>query len=212
MTKSLRMMNTLDEERAPLKYSDACNPVSTPSELAFSANDTIIPANNKINFSANTNDDFQHWLWIFNGAKPDTSNLKNPQNILYNKPGKYTVSLIATNANGNLKVTKINYIRVNPFGKNNEIDINYQFINNDSLKYYLNYNTLTIDFGNNYFSKIKVGIYNLIGQPVASYNLDAPYTSGTHNFNLPLTISNNIYIIRLTTQNGNIYKKLMVLH
>jgi PKD repeat protein len=55
------------------------------------------------------------FIWTFTGATPSTSTDINPQNICYNSPGAYTVSLIATNANGSDTITLNNYITVYPY-------------------------------------------------------------------------------------------------
>ncbi len=55
------------------------------------------------------------YLWTFTGANPNTSIDVNPNNICYNLPGSYLVSLIATNANGSDTITLNNYITVYPY-------------------------------------------------------------------------------------------------
>jgi len=55
------------------------------------------------------------FLWTFAGANPSTSTDVNPLNICYNTPGSYSVSLIATNANGSDTITLNNYITVYPY-------------------------------------------------------------------------------------------------
>ena len=55
------------------------------------------------------------YLWTFAGANPSTSTDVNPSNICYNTPGTYSVSLIATNANGSDTLTLNNFITVYPY-------------------------------------------------------------------------------------------------
>ena len=53
------------------------------------------------------------WQWQFPGGVPATSTVKNPQNIVYNTPGVYNVSLKASKTTSNWDtITKINYIIV----------------------------------------------------------------------------------------------------
>lgn len=52
------------------------------------------------------------WSWSFNGATPMTSNEQNPQNIVYNYAGAFTVCLTASNAYGSNTVCKDAYINV----------------------------------------------------------------------------------------------------
>jgi PKD repeat protein len=52
------------------------------------------------------------WSWTFGGGgTPNTSTAQNPS-IVFNTPGVYTVTLIATNANGSDTETKTSYITV----------------------------------------------------------------------------------------------------
>lgn len=55
------------------------------------------------------------YQWTFTGANPSVSTDVNPQNICYNSPGTYPVSLIATNSNGSDTITLNNYITVYPY-------------------------------------------------------------------------------------------------
>ena len=49
--------------------------------------------------------------WYFPGATPSTSNLKNPS-VNYNNSGQHDVTLIVSNNNGSIEITKENYITV----------------------------------------------------------------------------------------------------
>jgi PKD repeat protein len=53
------------------------------------------------------------WLWNFEGGSPPTSTVQDPQNVCYNLPGTYDVTLIVTEANGNSDtLTSPDYITV----------------------------------------------------------------------------------------------------
>ena len=52
------------------------------------------------------------WSWSFPGSTTPTSTAQNPTNICYSANGSYSVTLIATNANGSDTLTKTNYITV----------------------------------------------------------------------------------------------------
>lgn len=54
------------------------------------------------------------WSWTFPGGTPGTSTLQHPQNIVYNTPGTYNVSLTVMYGTTNVSVTKSSYITVNP--------------------------------------------------------------------------------------------------
>src|SRR5208337_4177920 len=96
--------NSRDGGRASILSSNGCSPIALAPTIDFSASYTKIPATQSTNFTTTTNDNFTHFLWIFNGGSPDTSNLQQPQNITYNKLGKYTVTLVATNSQGTARV------------------------------------------------------------------------------------------------------------
>lgn len=52
------------------------------------------------------------WQWTFQGGNPTASTLQHPE-ITYNTPGTYSVTLKATNVNGDNTITKTGYIVVN---------------------------------------------------------------------------------------------------
>jgi len=79
----------------------------------FTANSTTIYAGGAVNFTDLSTNNPSSWLWTFEGAQPPTSTLRNPSNIVYNTPGIYSVSLIATNSFGSGQATKTDYIIVN---------------------------------------------------------------------------------------------------
>lgn len=89
-----------------------CGACSSPVAL-FSADHQICPGacidflNNSLNATS--------YQWTFSGANPSTSTLMNPTNICYNTPGNYTVSLVATNANGSDTLMLNNFITVYPY-------------------------------------------------------------------------------------------------
>lgn len=79
----------------------------------FAANITVIPQGSTINFTDLSIYNPTSWQWTFTGGVPATSVQQNPQNIVYNTPGTYAVTLTATNANGSDVETKTGYIQVN---------------------------------------------------------------------------------------------------
>ena len=62
--------------------------------------DESIPVIIKIDSKITGADTYQ---WTFEGGSPSTSNLKNPDEILYDKQGTYTIKLRAVNADGESK-------------------------------------------------------------------------------------------------------------
>jgi PKD repeat protein len=85
---------------------------------AFSANDTTVCEKFCVDFFDLSFNNPVEWAWTFEGASPNTSSEKNPVGICYDDPGVYYVSLLTTDAVGNLEVLFLdNYITVfqNPF-------------------------------------------------------------------------------------------------
>ena len=57
-------------------------------------------------------DSIVNYEWTFEGGSPSTSNAVNPENILFENPGFYNVSLTATNSGGSKTLVKESYITV----------------------------------------------------------------------------------------------------
>jgi PKD repeat protein len=101
-------------------YTDTCyinvSPAGIAPVAAFTANTTIITAGQSVNFSDLSTNNPTSWTWLFPGGSPGTSSLQNPNGIVYNTPGCYTVSLTAANANGSDTLTQSCFINVVPAG------------------------------------------------------------------------------------------------
>lgn len=89
-------------------------PSGTAPVADFVSNVNIITTGSSVNFTDLSINNPTSWQWQFPGGNPNTSTLQNPQNIVYNTPGVYQVSLTATNGLGSDTETKISYITVNP--------------------------------------------------------------------------------------------------
>jgi len=86
--------------------SDAQLPVA-----AFIVDDTTICPGTCTNFT-NLSSNATSYHWTFQGGSPLTSTQDNPQNICYNTPGIYSVTLIASNSMGNDTLTIVNCVRI----------------------------------------------------------------------------------------------------
>jgi PKD repeat protein len=82
-------------------------------EADFEADTTEITEGESINFSDLTINNPTNWEWIFEGGDPQTSSDTNPENIVYDVPGSYAVTLTAENFTGADTAIKENYITVN---------------------------------------------------------------------------------------------------
>ncbi|TVR37357.1 MAG: PKD domain-containing protein, partial [Cryomorphaceae bacterium] len=79
----------------------------------FEASETNICAGDAIDFTDMSSNEPTSWSWSFDGGTPTTSTDENPSGIVFNTPGNYTVTLVATNADGSHTETMSNFITVN---------------------------------------------------------------------------------------------------
>ncbi len=104
-----RMVAALNTSRASILASTAC---ANTLAANFSASSTTVSAGNSVNFTDLSSGSPTSWAWSFQGGTPIASTFQNPQNIRYNTPGTYNVTLTVTNANGTATRTMTNYITV----------------------------------------------------------------------------------------------------
>ncbi|MEI6433365.1 MAG: PKD domain-containing protein [Bacteroidota bacterium] len=84
----------------------------TMPQADFITANTNIPTNCPIGFTDLSTGVPTFFQWSFQGATPSSSNLKNPENIVYPTPGTYQVKLKVWNEFGVDSLTKTNYITV----------------------------------------------------------------------------------------------------
>ncbi len=89
------------------KSGDLLKPVAD-----FYADSVNIMTGDSINFFDQSSYIPDTWQWHFEGGTPDTSNEQNPQNIIYNQSGTFTVTLTASNSLGSDWIMKECYINV----------------------------------------------------------------------------------------------------
>lgn len=88
----------------------------------FYSNTNSVSVGNSVNYFDQSTGGATSWQWSFPGGTPSTSTAKNPQNIIYNTPGCYDVTLTATNSNGSDAETKYCYVSVSNTSNLIEID------------------------------------------------------------------------------------------
>ncbi|MCD4730451.1 MAG: choice-of-anchor J domain-containing protein [Bacteroidales bacterium] len=74
--------------------------VEAKPEAEFTSNIQEVPTNTGVNFLDLSKFEPSEWKWIFEGGTPAISTEQNPQNIIYEDPGLFDVTLIATNTMG----------------------------------------------------------------------------------------------------------------
>lgn len=83
-----------------------------PLVADFSGAPTTITAGESVDFTDLSAGDPTGWSWTFTGGTPSSSTTQNPQDIVYNTPGTYNVSLTITKGAENDTETKTAYITV----------------------------------------------------------------------------------------------------
>lgn len=114
-TANRRLRNWLDPvgtNPASLQGQSACGLQNVNAD--FTANTTSIFAGQGINFTDLSTGAPVTWNWTFQGGSPPSASAKNPTNIVYNAPGVYTVTLVASNGGFSDTETKTAYITVLP--------------------------------------------------------------------------------------------------
>jgi PKD repeat protein len=103
----------------------------------FVGTPTTVVAGNTVTFTDLSTNSPTNWSWTFGGGgTPNTSTAQNPT-ITFSTPGVYTVSLTASNSNGNNTATKTNYITVIQGGGTQSCDTLSNLFTTDSLTVYL---------------------------------------------------------------------------
>lgn len=82
-------------------------------EADFTSNISEVPVNSGVNFKDRSKFNPTSWQWTFEGGTPSTSTEQNPQNIVYNAPGFYNVTLVATNEQGSDVIIMEDFINAN---------------------------------------------------------------------------------------------------
>jgi len=87
--------------------------VAAPAIVAdFTSDRTVVNEGQIVNFSDLSTGTPVSWSWTIPGGSPSTSSSKNPS-VTYKTAGKYDVTLVVTDANGNSTKIKSAYINVN---------------------------------------------------------------------------------------------------
>lgn len=79
----------------------------------FEASQTVVCVGQEINFQDLSFNAPSQWTWTFTGGSPASSNLQNPT-VIYNTPGTYSVTLVASDGTNQDTEAKTAYITVLP--------------------------------------------------------------------------------------------------
>jgi len=188
------------------KYSGTRKPVAD-----FYADTTFIYQGTGLNFYDQSSYQPDSWLWTFPGAETITSTEQNPQNIVYNTPGIYEVSLIATNSFGSDTLIKSCYIEVEQ-----ATDISENKNSFDELILFQNYPNpfnpkTTISWQQPRESKVTIKVFDILGNEVKTV-LDEVLNSGFHQIEFDGNwLPSGIYFYQIYSENFNQIRKMVLL-
>jgi len=166
-----------------------CSPSTSPVAL-FTAPNHICPGT-CTNFT-NLSNNATSYLWSFTGAVPPLSTDVNPQNICYNIPGIYPVTLIATNANGSDTLTLNNFITVYPQPAPQGISQSGDtlFANQGATSYQWYYNGNIINGATDYFYlATQSGDYNVVATDLNGCEVEAVINNVIASLQFPVSSS-----------------------
>lgn len=103
-------------------------------EANFEVDEPLIPTGQAVSYTDLTSGIPTSWEWIFEGGTPSTSTDQNPQGIIYNTEGSFSVTLKASNEIGENTIIKEDYITVSSsLMPEVEFEANKQFICNSEI-------------------------------------------------------------------------------
>jgi len=82
-------------------------------ETDFTSDEVLIPVGGLVNFTDLTSGIPCNWNWTFEGGIPSSSTEQNPENILYETEGTFSVKLVSSNNMGVDSIMKETYITSN---------------------------------------------------------------------------------------------------
>ncbi len=177
----------------------------------FTADSTHIFTGSIISFSDQSSYQPANWHWSFPGGLPSSSTEQNPQNILYNTPGTYEVTLIAANALGSDTLIKSCYIEVE---QTSYVDNGSLLMKDFALfqNYPNPFNPSTnISWQQPTQSNVAITIYDIIGNEVENI-LNQEMPAGLHNLNYSAEhLPSGIYFYKLTAGNFVQTRKMIIL-
>ena len=184
-TSSLLNASMIPLDGAPVFLFPQENQQVLPT-AAFEANTTFVCSPGAVQFT-NLSLEATSWVWNFPGGTPSTSTEQHPH-VVYNTPGQYSVSLLASNAAGNDQSVISGYISV---GASPSANFNYS-VNGFTV----NFSNTATNNPNGYFWTFGDGMTSNAPNPSHLYTSEGTYTvtlqvenaCGTNTINQEVTI------------------------
>ena len=107
----MRMVLENSPRRKSLLNSNACQPPITPPQPAFAASIRTGCEPLEVQFINQSKGESLSYQWQFEGGRPSSSTEANPT-VSYRRPGRFPVTLTATNAAGTRIIREAEYIEV----------------------------------------------------------------------------------------------------
>jgi PKD repeat protein len=179
-----------------------------PPVSDFYADKTEIVAGDSINFFDLSTGNPTQWTWTFEGGVPGTTSQQNPVNIVYPSEGTYYVKLRTKNSFGNNTVQKDGYIVVGDVSVKDLSRNKGVIIYPNPSQGEVNIRLLEGWEAGKQRCRVEVAIINSTGDVIKSFNYEVS------NRSLNIDLSNEaagLYIIRVTSENQSVQKKLSIL-
>ena len=148
---------------------DIYNPGTLAPIADFTSNNTVVCPGSPVNFTDMSSFVPTSWSWTFQGGTPATSTAQNPTGITWSAPGTYSVSLTATNANGNDSETKLAYITVMANAASTPLVEGFE----GATFLPVNWTPVNINNDGIYFDRFNAGYNSSWSSRFDNYNLDA---------------------------------------
>ncbi len=178
-----------------------CTTTQKP-QVDFTADNNSIMQEESVNFTDQSTNDPDTWLWTFEGGTPETSSEQNPQNIVYPEGGSFNVTLVASNIAGSDTLTKEDFILVNWVGIG-------EFSGPHDFNIYPNPGNglFVIEFAKTDNSQATIEVMNANGKLLKKQSI----TKSERRFTLDLTsYSNGVYFIKINDGAKSISKQVTI--
>jgi len=169
----------------------------------FIASDNNIFQYETVDFTDMSTGNPDTWEWTFEGALPETSNEQNPQDILYETPGAYNVTLTTSNGYGEDELVMEDFILVD-WVSIEEIDKANDF------KVYPNPGSglFIIEFGEKSNETISIEVADYTGKLIKK--IETSKKNQTYKLDLS-NEKNGVYMVSVKSEESTVVKKLSLI-